>query len=81
MGQDLYTTEAAVEEFALQSLAQSAGLRFAQLGDMGERDGLNNGVAATSERVSPLTKVERTTVALEQLVGSSPTGSGDSPTP
>ena len=38
IGEDLYATEAAVEEFALQSIANSAGLRFAQLSDMGARE-------------------------------------------
>ena len=42
IGEDLYATEAAVEEFALQSIANSAGLRFAQLSDMGAREGVAN---------------------------------------
>ena len=56
---DLWKAEAPVEEFALQSLAHSQGLRFAQLSDMGERDGLGNGLDAAGADVPPLTKVER----------------------
>ena len=60
IGEDLYATEAAVEEFALQSIANSAGLRFAQLSDMGAREGVaNTALEARGEHVAPLTKVER----------------------
>ena len=51
--------EGALEEFALQSLVYSMGLRFAQLSDMGERDGLENGLQARGDHVPPLTKTER----------------------
>ena len=57
LGADLYTTEAAVEEFALQSLAQAAGLRWAQLSDFGPSDELGNALDAPD--APPLTKTER----------------------
>ena len=47
------------EEVALQSLTLSAGLRFAQLSDMGPADGLDNGLEAVGAHVTPLTKTER----------------------
>jgi hypothetical protein len=58
-GDELWSTEGALEEFVLQSLAHSQGLRFAQLSDMGEREGLDNGIDATGEHLTPLTKTER----------------------
>mmetsp|Transcript_69540 Transcript_69540/g.115535 ORF Transcript_69540/g.115535 Transcript_69540/m.115535 type:complete len:346 (+) Transcript_69540:175-1212(+) len=55
IGTDLYQTEAAVEEFALQSLAYKAGLRFAQLSDFG----LDDSHSESAEHVPPITKTER----------------------
>lgn len=61
IGEDLYRTEAAVEEFALQSLTLSAGLRFAQLSDFGTLDGLD-GIDLVACGAPPLTKTERRAV-------------------
>jgi hypothetical protein len=58
VGRNLYSTEAAVEEFALQSLAHSRGHRFGQLSDMGRPDG-GSGLGATGMYLPPLTKVVR----------------------
>ena len=63
LGADLYATEAAVEEFALQSIAHLAGARFAQLSDFGEREGVaESALDARGDHVTPLTKVERRTI-------------------
>ena len=57
-GAEIYAFDAAVEEFALQSIARSRGLRFAQLGDMGHPcDG--DLMAATGDHLPPLTKTVR----------------------
>lgn len=58
VGADLYRTEAAVEEFALQSAVHAAGLSFAQLSDMG-RPGDGHGMGATGQHLPPLTKTVR----------------------
>ena len=54
-GKDLYNTSQPVEEFALQSVATHAGLRFNQLSDMAGPEPLR----ATEELRMPLTKCER----------------------
>jgi hypothetical protein len=52
--------QAPVEEFALQSLAESQELRFAQLGDMGRRGGLSErSEAGARAKLPPLTKTVR----------------------
>ena len=58
VGRDLYSTEAAVEEFALQSLAHSYGLRHSQLSDMG-RPGDGQGTGAIGDHLPPITKTLR----------------------
>ena len=59
-GRETFLAEAEVEEIALQSIAHSRGLRFAQLSDMGPRHGIDESqLAATGAHVPPLTKTER----------------------
>ena len=58
IGADLFAFEAAVEEMALQSLARSRGLRFAQLSDQGRaKDG--HGLGFQGAQLPPLTKTVR----------------------
>jgi len=64
LGRDLYDTETAVEEFALQSIAHSRGLYFAQLSDMG-RPGGGHGLDATGDHLPPLTKTIRIDVPVD----------------
>ena len=59
LGENLFETEAAVEEFALQSLSRKQGLRFAQLSDFGPRPEEKDGFSAKDPNLLPLTKVER----------------------
>jgi hypothetical protein len=56
LGEDLYRTEGAVEEMALQTIAHHCGLRFAQLSDMG---GPAKEMANVDVQSLPLTKTER----------------------
>ena len=60
-GKELFSMQSPVEEFALQSLAESQDLRFAQLGDMGRRGGLNErcGSGERPYTLPPLTKTLR----------------------
>ena len=58
VGADLFSFEAAVEEMALQSLARSKGLRFAQLSDQGRaKDG--HGLGFDGAHLPPITKTVR----------------------
>jgi hypothetical protein len=60
VGKELFSLQAPVEEFALQSLAESQELRFAQLGDMGRRGGLSErSEAGARAKLPPLTKTVR----------------------
>ena len=63
VGEELYQTEAEVEEFAIQSLVHARGLRFAQLSDMG-RPGDGEGLGAVGEHLPPFTKTLRFDVDL-----------------
>ena len=58
VGADLFAFEAAVEEMALQSLARSKNLRFAQLSDQGRaKDG--HGLGFDGAHLPQLTKTVR----------------------
>lgn len=58
VGAELFAFEAAVEEMALQSLARSKGLRFAQLSDQGRaKDG--HGLGFEGAHLPPITKTIR----------------------